>query len=113
MNYYAQKLPNTIGVENPTFIYSFFNEFGCFSIVEIPQRQEWDCYIASKFEQQPSLLLINKINQTEYIKRNVYRKRTYLMLTSKFIQSQIKLTNSFWGIKVNQTKDNTGDGSMC
>ncbi len=100
MQYFVQKLPDTIGVVNPTYIYSFYNQFGCFSLVEVAQRQEWDCYIAKKFEQNYSKLLTTRINQSEYIKRNIYTKRVFLKLTAKNILSQIKFTNSFWGILV-------------
>ncbi len=100
MNFFAQVLPNTIGVETPTYIYSFFNQSGCFSLVEIPQRKEWDCYIAKQFVQQPHKLLSTRINQADYINRSIYTTRAYLKLTAQSIQSQINLTNSFWGIPV-------------
>lgn len=100
MKFFVQRLPNTIGVETPTYIYSFFNQSGCFSLVEISQRKEWDCYVARHFVQQTHGLLSTRINQTDYIKRSVYTTRAYLKLTAKFIKSQIILANSFWGIQV-------------
>lgn len=100
MNFLAQVLPNTVGVETPTYIYSYYNQSGCFSLVEISQRKEWDCYVARQFAQQASMLLSTKINQTNYIKRTIYTTRAYLKLTANSIQSQINLTNSFWGIQV-------------
>lgn len=100
MNFFAQRLPDTIGVETPTYIYSFFNQSGCFSLVEIAQRNEWDCYTAKQFMQQAHCLLSIRINQNDYIKRSIYTTRAYLKHTAMFIQSQINITNGFWGIQV-------------
>lgn len=97
-----QILENTSGIENPTYIYTFYNKYGCFTIKDPVQTGECDCYIAMRYEQNQLNLLSKKIDQHIYLGRNVFFFRTFLKLVAKAIFTQIKDSNSFWGIPLSE-----------
>lgn len=66
MFFSVDELKDVIGVENPTFVYSYYNASGCFSVVEISQRNEWDWYYAKYFNQEPRLRLSKRLYQKGY-----------------------------------------------
>ena len=100
MNYTVQIFAGTFGVDDPTYVYSYYNNFGCFSIVEIAQRNEWDFYISDQYSTILDLLLKEKIVQREYFTNYFYSLRKLLKVTAQFIQTEIKASNCFWGIRI-------------
>ena len=100
MNNCFQELPNTEGAQNPTYIFSYYNQSGCFSFVEVPQRGEWDCYYAEKFSNDPYMLLKTRINQRNYIHKNIFTAKSFLKHTAQIIKQQIVSSKSFFGISV-------------
>lgn len=100
MDFCAEEIANTTGIEDPTYVYSFYNGYGCFSLLEIPQRGEWDCYCAERFFDDPHKRLLTKINQKSYINHSIFTARAFLKLTGKYIRNQIVCTNQFWGIQI-------------
>ena len=93
-------ISSTIAIENPTYVYSFYNNHGCFSIREIAQRSEWDCYAGSEYTVDICNVRYNHIDQRSYIKCPVFFVRTFLKLTAKEIRRQIKKSQAFLGISV-------------
>ena len=100
MNFCFDVLPNTVGADNPTYVYSFYNSSGCFTIQEVAQRGEWDCYVAKSFSRDPHKRLSQKINQNSYTNKRVFTVRTFLKVTAGFIRNEISRGNCFWGISV-------------
>jgi len=101
MNFRASEIPNKTGVENPTFIYSYYNPYGCFSLVEIMQRNEWDCYISDSLSNDYMSMLSNKINQPLYLGvENIYTTRGFLKCLAKSIRTQIAEQGKFFSIEL-------------
>ena len=111
MHYSVREMPNVQGVCNPTYLYSFYNEYGCITIREIAQRGELDCFIADHYDEDPQKCIHTMISQTEYIKQGscIYFTRTYLKHLANFIRASIVETGRIWGIPVDYSS--TGDGS--
>ena len=95
-----QLLPDTEGIEDPTYVYSFYNNWGCLTLLEVAQRGEWDCYVSDRFDSNPYSRLKTKINQREYCSREVYFVGSFLRITAKSIQRMILETKSIWGIRI-------------
>lgn len=102
MSFSINIVPNTTGIENPTYIYSYYNSSGCFSIVEIAQRDEWTCFFSNK----PTIDIdtMHKISNHEFLYKHVYSKRQFLMQIAQYIKKSISKHNSFWGISMEVQK---------
>lgn len=93
-------LPNTLGVDDPTYVYSFYNENGCFSVTEVAQRAEWDCYTSEAYSIDVRNRMDKRIDQRSYIKMSIFTARSFLKLTAKKIKTQLHESHCFWGIQV-------------
>ena len=104
MEYSVREMPNVQGVCNPTYLYSFYNQYGCITIKEIAQRGEMDCFIADCYDEDPQKCIQTMISQTDYIKQGsyIYFTRTYLRYLAKFIRNSIVETGRIWGIPVDR-----------
>jgi len=88
--------------------YSFYNEDGCFTIYNLPQRGEWDYFYSKKFSTVIDDLLASRLdiyNQKSEIwnkarKSWFYTIKRELNLLAKDINNQIQDKNEFYGIKI-------------
>lgn len=100
MNLSIDLLPNTSGVEDPTYVYSFYNDNGCFSLKEVAQRSEWDCYVSEMFSVNVRDRMDKRIDQCSYFEFPVFTVRAFLKLTASEIKTQLRKSRCFWGIHV-------------
>ena len=105
MEFSMQEDTFACGVNRPTYIYSYYNDFGCFSICEIVQRGEWDCYLAGEFTSCIQKLLSDKVRQKDYLSWNVFTARGYLKATARYVKKQILQEGNFFGIEVGVKTD--------
>ena len=99
--------------------HSYYNESGCFTIHNLPQRGELDFYYAKEFSNIRKDLCEQRINisaiGTEIWEKNekfLFMKNPFFWWSEKkvlkslaeVIEAEIKSTGQFFGIKV--TKDN-------
>lgn len=88
--------------------YSFYNEDGCFTIYNLPQRGEWDYFYSKKFSTVMDDLLASRIDiyrQESEIwnrarKTSLYTMKKELSLLADVINHQIQDKNEFYGIKI-------------
>ena len=88
--------------------YSYYNENGCFTIYNLPQRGEWDYFYSMKFSTVMDKLLTSRINiyeqQSEIWNKArsnfLYTIKKELRILSDVIKYQIKEKKEFYGIKI-------------
>lgn len=110
MNYCFQSFKKTADglFWGPCDAYSYYNEFGCFTIYHIVQRGELDFYFAQEFSANQFELLQREINLESGCKdiwSNMPRKffgqrKIFFETLAKAIRAQIQKKGSFYGIRV-------------
>ena len=66
-NFAFQTFNKYNGFCGPIDTYSFYNTYGCFTLLNIVQRGEWGWFVSSKFSTNLNELLKTEINQKTYI----------------------------------------------
>ena len=99
LNFAFQSFDSYHGFCGPIDTYSFYNDFGCFTLHHIVQKGEWAWYKSSKFSKSQYKLLETEINQSNYISQCFFLG-SVLKKLSESIQSQIALTNEFFDIPI-------------
>ena len=90
----------------PFDAYSFYNEYGCFTILYAVQRNEVEYYISKEFSNKQKILFeINISEQIFKILKNLRKNLLNLVkkdnvLLSNYIVEQIEKNGEFFGIKV-------------
>ncbi len=86
--------------------YSFYNEYGCFTVLHAVQRNEIEYYISKEFSKKQEILIEKLISETvflllRYLRRNPrnWFKRDDVLL-AEYIVDQIEKKGEFFGIKV-------------
>ena len=67
MKFVFQTYSDYYGFFGPIDTYSFYNTYGCFTLLNIVQRGEWGWFVSSKFSTNLNELLKTEINQKTYI----------------------------------------------
>ena len=94
-DYKTQSFSEYHGFSGPIYAYSFYNEYGCFTIHYIVQKDELSFFVSDKFYSNQYQLLEKKISLIEYISP-CYRKTTLFKRLAASIRNQIKNKNSFF-----------------
>lgn len=92
--------PEYKGFYGPSETYSFYNDFGCFTLHHLAQRGEWGWYYSEKFSFNQTELLTNEIDASKYVKRQSFCYRSMLRKLAISIRDQIERTNSFFNIRI-------------
>lgn len=87
--------------------YSFYNENGCFTIYNLPQRGEWDYFYAEKLSYNMDELLKRRIDiysegkdfWSKVINKKSYSIKMELNTLTEVIRYQIQIQNEFYGVK--------------
>lgn len=99
--YAFQVFPDYVGFCGPSETFSFYNDFGCFTLHYLVQRDEWGWFLASEFSSDQSELLCCEIRQKDYIIRPILSNKRMLKLLGESIRTQINESHSFFGISTN------------
>ena len=99
-----QKFDEFLGFAGPIYTYSFFNQYGCFTLLVIVQLNEWYWYVSEQFSTELEELVQTEIVQTSLGKR-VWLSSSMLSCLSLSIKQQIKFDGSFFGIKIQNQSD--------
>lgn len=100
MSSFFQEKVDVEGIENPTYVYSYYNQHGCFTLLQIAQRNEWECYWSKSFTEDIDSLLSVRIRQKDFCNKSVFTTRGFLRVVAQYIQKNILHEGCFWGIKV-------------
>lgn len=92
------------GFYGPIDTYSFYNEYGCFTLHNIVQRGEWGWFLSKKFSTNQYELLEKKIDPNLYISTNCWLYSSVLKRLANSIRAQITITSFMFGIKINKKK---------
>jgi hypothetical protein len=98
MQFKAQKF-NVYGYIS-SYTYSFYNNNGCFTIRNIPQRDDTGWYVSGVFSEDENELLEKHIIQGLYIQGQYWLWGTGIKRLAASIRSQIAASGDFFGIKV-------------
>lgn len=109
MDFKFQSFSEYLGFWGPIDTYSFYNEYGCFTLFHIVQKGELGWYTSKKIGTDLLELLKEEIIQTKYTQKNTYFFRQHIKVLSDVIRKQIDSSQEFFGIRVNNS---TGDGSL-
>lgn len=88
------------GFYGPIDTYSFYNNFGCFTLHHVVQRNEWSWFTSKKFSTNQYELLEIEINQTNYICGFRLFYSSVLKELASIIRKQIELYSGFFDICV-------------
>lgn len=100
MSFFFQTFDEYKGFYGPINTYSFYNDYGCFSIVHFVQRGEWAWYTSLKIEKNLYDLLNKEICQRDFIDQSFFSYKKTLRYLSNIILKQIISSGSFFGIKI-------------
>lgn len=90
----------------PFDAYSFYNDYGCFTILHAVQRNEMEYYISQEFSNRQEILFEIKISEQVFKILKKIRVNPLNMfkgdntLVAKFIADEINKNGEFFGIKV-------------
>ena len=90
----------------PFYAYSFYNDYGCFTILHAVQRNEIEYYISKEFSNRQEILFEMKISEQIFkiLKKlrinplNLFKRDN--VLVAKFIVDELNKKGEFFGIKV-------------
>ncbi len=95
-----------LGFSGPFFAYSFYNEYGCFTILHAVQRNEIEYYVSKKYSNKQEILFKAKISEQVFKILSRLRKnplnwfKSDNVLLLNYIVDEIKKKGEFFGIKV-------------
>lgn len=104
--YEFNSFSSLLGFSGSFASYSFYNEYGCFTVLHAVQRNEIEYYISKEFSDKQEILFEKLISETvflllRYLSRNPrnWFKRDDVLL-AEYIVDQIEKKGEFFGIKV-------------
>jgi len=104
MSYLFQSFDEYLGFHGPINTYSFYNQHGCFTLHQVVQRGEWGWYVSDKIHRNLYKLLDKEIIQSDFMQHSTISYKKHLKILSSIIQKQLKNSQQFFGITVeNQT----------
>lgn len=93
-----QTFENYRGFCGPVDTYSFYNNYGCFTLHNIVQKGEWGWFLSDKFSDNQYALLSSEIPQDQYISC-CWTLRGQLKQLTNSIKIQLLSTGMMFGIK--------------
>lgn len=100
LDYLFQKFDKYSDFYGPIHAYSFYNDYGCFTLLEVVQRGEWAWYVSEKIYTNLEELLETEIKQTDYIQQQFFSYKTCLKVLGDLIRQQLEHSQQFFGIVV-------------
>ena len=100
MRYRFQNFDEYLVLYGPINTYSFYNEKGCFTLLQIAQRGEWGWYISKKLHTNLPDLLEAEISQHDFIHQRTFSYKKTLKLLANTIREQLEHSKQFFGIVV-------------
>lgn len=100
MKFAVQSFHQCDGFPGPIYVYSFYNENGCFSFHQIVQRDEWGWYISKKFSNKQNELMEQEIVQKQYLNKSYYSLKRVMFDLSEKIKAEIANKESVFGIQL-------------
>ena len=98
------------GFLGPFFSYSFYNEYGCFTILHAVQRNEIEYYVSKGFSNKQEILFEVQISDRVFKILKQLRKNPLNwfkkdnVLIANYIANEISEKGEFFGVKI---KDNS------
>lgn len=84
----------------PMDTYSFYNEFGCFTLHNAVQRGEWGLYISEKFSEDQYKLMAREIYDCDYPTKWHWTTTGWLKDLAQAIKEEIDKKGTMLGIRV-------------
>lgn len=89
----------------PIDTYSFYNDFGCFTLHNVVQKGEWTMYKSAKFTEDQYKLMAQRIYEIDYsymrnIKKWCWTTTGWLKLLAQAIKEEIDKEGTLFGIRV-------------
>ena len=89
----------------PIDTYSFYNDFGCFTLHNVVQKGEWTMYKSAKFTEDQYKLMAQRIYEIDYsymrnIKKWCWTTTGWLKLLAQAIKEEIDKKGTMLGIRV-------------
>ena len=100
MRFEAREFNEYLGFHFWTYTYSFYNDNGCFTIHDIPQRDETMWYVSGSFSEDQYKLLEKKVIKVLYIREQFWFFRTGMKKLAASIRAQIAASGEMFGIRV-------------
>ena len=100
MTFEFQTFEDYNGFCGPIDTYSFYNDFGCFTLHNIVQKGEWHWYVSKTFSNEQTELLKKEIDPNLYISAKCFLYRTVLKRLALCIKEQVATTGTMFGIKI-------------
>lgn len=100
MKFAVQTFHQYAGFSGPIYVYSFYNENGCFSFHYIVQRDEWGWYTSKNFSNQQNELMEQEINQKQYLNQSYNSIKSALLDLSEKLKAEIADKGSVFGIQL-------------
>ena len=100
-NFKFQTFSEYMNFSGPIYTYSFYNDYGCFTLHNVAQKNEWGWFVSRKFSLDQYELLSKEIIQTDFLQKNYWFLSSILKDLALTIKSQIKKNSNFFGIRVN------------
>ena len=117
LNYQYQEFENSLNGSWLVYTHSLYNDSGCFTIHCLPQRNEVDCYLSSKFSNDRKALCEVLINVFD-IEKDIWHKHEKIWIFKnpffywssnniiktilEVIEVSINRNNELFGIKINK-----------
>ena len=94
----------------PMDTYSFYNEFGCFTLHNAVQRGEWGLYKSEKFSEDQYKLMAREIYDCDYPTKWHWTTTGWLKDLAQAIKEEIDKKGTMLGIRVEKKNaDNQGE----
>ena len=100
MKFAVQSFHQCNGFPGPIYVYSFYNENGCFSFHQIVQRDEWGWYTSKAFSGQQNELMEQEIVQKQYLNRSYVSLKNLMHDLSEKIKAEAVNKGSAFGIQL-------------
>ena len=100
MQFKAQEFDEYLDFPFLCHTYSFYNENGCFTIHNVPQRDDTGWYVSKNISEDHYELLEKEIIQIYYVQSTCWLWRTQVKKLAASIRHQITTSGEFFGIKV-------------
>lgn len=100
MKYMFQTFNEYLGFHGPINTYSFYNQYGCFTLLQVVQRGEWSWHVSGKIDTNLYNLLQTEIKQKDFIQHSTMSYKKHLKLLADVIKEQVECSQRFFGITV-------------
>ena len=102
MKYIFQSFDEYMGFHGPINTYSFYNEHGCFTVLQVVQRGEWGWYTSKKVHENLHDLLETEIRQSDFTQQSTFSYKRNLKILGTVIRKQVETAQHFFGIAIDE-----------